>query len=402
MISNDNNYDTPFLQVLAYLLGAGGLAAIIMLLISRLTPDQCNRFAAELNAKIPREQRFDSRLLTKYHVVSDTTTLCCSDLENTSGKDIFNQFRKPAFENAFEKLEDKIVIPYNKTKLQYFVKEALQKKSFVLDQYKFYQLILVEEKPISAKFSNSQDSCEVEIPIALATPKDVELLIPSDIRNLLGKYIGQCPEFMNFKKNPANKTVNIGDILACLTQNAEFIKALNEYVQKYRDYLQIVDIGMQWLLKDTDNIYFERGGYEISGVYLVIIDQLKDVFQREIQRNPSTEWTIICYGYADPGNITGNIPYTHEGKYDPANGSISLKAGSQSLGIPRTFSLGNTGNRQLSYARAYEGVKRMEEIFSKDLPLVDFQYQGKGIDPSDAANSYKRRIEFKLIKKQNI
>ncbi|MDX1941050.1 MAG: hypothetical protein SFU99_10895 [Saprospiraceae bacterium] len=401
MISSDNNDGIPIIQVLVYLLGAGGLATIIILLINRLTPDQCNRFARELNAKIPREQQFDSRSVTlQYHVVSDTTRLCCTDAKNTSSDYFFERFRKPAFENAFAKLEDQIAVPYNKAKLQSYVEEALQKKSFVLEQRKFYQLILVEEKPLLAKFkSNGQDSCEVEIPIALATPKDVELLIPSDIRNLLGKYIEQCPEFIKFKKNPANKTVNIGDILTCLTQNPEFSKALKEYVQKYRDYLQMVDIGMQWLVEDKDNIYFERGGYEISGVYLVIIDQLKDIFQREIQKNPSDEWTIVCYGYADPGNIIGNIPYTQRGKYDPANGSISLKNGSAGTGIPRTFSLGNAGNQQLSYARAYAGIKRMEEIFSKDLPPVDFQYQGKGIDRSEAMDSYKRRIEFKLFKK---
>ena len=117
-------------------------------------------------------------------------------------------------------------------------------------------------------------------------------------------------------------------------------------------------------------------------------------YERIIQENPEKTYRISCFGYVDNQPVQGlGISYEGSGRFKNVNDPTGIVYNTPD----GSFLPKQVDNDQLSYARAFEGIKSAHNAFSlPSIYNVEFVYRGMGEDPLSRDNKKQRRIEFLL------
>lgn len=248
--------------------------------------------------------------------------------------------------------------------------------------------------------------CAFEYNVTFATPKDKEIVIPSQIRRMLKGYTSESPTFSKFKQQdfsePIDETINLVNILKDILLKDRFKEDFKTLLDEHHGYIKYLDeetsAFFDELITDTVKIdNFPPGSYNLSSVMTFLVNEIAEVLLKGIRDNPAKSWEITITGYADPSPIGKPLPYPGKGRWLEGK-SIMEKDNNQ--GTPINPSIEN--NTELSYARAYSGLMYLKDKLNLKLPKnifkkVSFIYKGAGVDLTEELDKWqKRRIEIHI------
>ena len=380
------------------------LAAIIGMFTIRCDKEIITPPAPYCNVTIDNKPLLNIDLAPEfYHIYSDEIILDSYSLSEKGANDHFDSIRTATFKQLVEKAKKKFPFPIDEDLFESYQEEYYSNRKLVNTEKGMDNLLKFKEKIV-----HSEDSKKCTYTITLYSPKMKMDVLP--MAQIILPYVESTTAFKHFN---SNLSVNISLVVEELLANEKLERQLVRALQRDEGLLKVLKIHIP--LNDEANykllihklLTFSSSKYELEYLHEIIIDQFAHKLRSNLLKNPNGKFVIQCKGYADTSQISGPIPYDGDSHCDERcredHNHCTLETKTLDFADSSGKAIGKHiyCNNQLSYARAYEGIKYLQQKLTAlkiNKKNITFQYQGLGEDWNIATNnSAKRRIEFHLL-----
>jgi hypothetical protein len=355
-----------------------------------LAEGECPSSTAQGNSHRGAERRIDYNYnqgvdLAFYRLVQGEATCNLQDCEFSAPAR--TETKDKAYETAFQRI-DQMGRTYGLARPYYF--EG------------FHRLLNKEDKSVLAQdvvFLKALEiydyqHCEYKYTVELGVLKVPRLMLPleADFKNFLEK--------IRPRENNGVVIFDLAAILSQLRADPQFLARLRGYKgdPAFESSLHFKDDDTQRFLRASQGFQVKIGGYNRgqynanSLVGSIIQGAVTPTILKYLGQYRSVD--VLCEGAADALQITKALDYQGEGRAGAVGEHLPLNS---SAG--RFLHGGIRNNTDLSFARAYEGIRALEQLLGPAFQSgrVHLSYTGIGVAASQSGDQPEsRRIIFKI------
>lgn len=232
--------------------------------------------------------------------------------------------------------------------------------------------------------------------LAIGHPNQAEDFLPEDVAGYIKNALKRIDLYKQFKINPLEVNLDVGALLETLENDNDFMAGYAALLERFDKELNILKLSVE-TKRGNYSVFFDSGDYRLNPVTMLIINLVAQQYKECVENYPQRRFRIIANGFADGRPVGANgIPYNREGRWSRDGAALPFADGQGEV-IGAVIAPGEKGNRQLAYARGYEGMLQLQRAMEKDyeaLQKVELTYSGSV--GSAGQNPYERRISFNI------
>ena len=307
----------------------------------------------------------------------------------------FKSMRINLLKDGMQKLRNQFIFPVNEHFLQQSQSEAFDRGQLINVDNQVNHLLVIDNEEMEV-IDSSFKKLKLKYSLKVATPIKVRTLVPNRILSSWDSLLRRSEEYEKLRGHLVGERVDFGKMIKELSGDEEFKTFMNKRLSDNKSLFNLVDLGLSAEDSEEYQVFFSKGQHRLSALNLYILSHVVDRFENIILNNLDKKVIITCYGFTDELKVIDSITYNGEAYYRQDENEILLRKPNGYLVKPYI-----NNNRQLSFVRAYTGIKFIQKLFDKKLNKIrhpiEYAYVGKGIDFSRVAkNKTKRRIELRL------
>lgn len=313
--------------------------------------------------------------------------------KDTNALNDFLNIRAKAYSQAIDEIcRKKIAFPLDEQRVSYLNDAANKEDLETIIHPDLDKILIGIYDSVLYDCENQQFICR----IGIGYPIQPETFIP-ELAGFIKGALKQLPLYDSFKNDPLNTDLDLGAILWSFEQDESFMAEYKRIVERHKSLLEILRLSVE-KSKGDYSVFFDSGDFRLNPVSMIIIGHIAERYEEIVRNYPKRRFGIVAEGFADGSPVRqGGIPYYRDGRWSNTGEALPFSNGAgQNIG--NRIASGDTGNKQLAYARGFEGMKLLQTTLemSQSSLLRNVQLTYRGTAMRTRANPYERRVSFKI------